>query len=135
MRLSLLVDAQCGTDEDRAKLEDSIRTRLPGVNFVKHPPGADVEVRWVPVGSSCAVEVESTDGIAEVPLRSDADDRARSEAASRVAWLAAIGMGIDPFDLPIVAEPEPETETEPEPETETEPEPETETEPEPETET
>jgi hypothetical protein len=98
MRLSVQVAPECGGEDDRRTIEDAIRVRLPEVSFVPPADAGDVAVRWARHSAGCTVLVESSDGVAAVPLRADASLKARSEAAARVASLAAIGMGIDPFD-------------------------------------
>ena len=105
MRLALQVDSECGAEDGRRMIEEAILLRLPEVRFATRTI-ADVVVRWTPGSTGCVVLIESADGVAEVPLRAEASEEARSEAAARVAWLAAIGLGVDPFDAPVPATPE-----------------------------
>ena len=103
--LSLQIDPACADAAARDAFRRALSVRLPDAVLTNDSEDAEVVVRWTANAGECVVLVESDDGVGRVTLAADAPDEDRSEAVSRVAWLAAIGMGLDPFAIPDPAEP------------------------------
>lgn len=106
---TLDVSAACADDPAARALADAVAVRLPELRRTSR--GGDVAVSWRPAPSGeCAVTVISAEGEATVlQLAEYADGAAIEEAASRVAWLALVATGSDPFAF----EPDPDDTTPP----------------------
>ena len=121
-------DPDCGSWAHDGAIADAISLRLPELLRSWPPAEGDIHIAWVPGPDGCVVSVRSAQGeTTELPLEAEPSEASLIEASARIAWLALVATGADPF-----AAPEPEPEPEPEPAATTQPPTEETTPPEPE---